>query len=147
VVWCSKLSKLLNQENALSVPCLKALSQLRGPIKVPRRGFPWEKTTKSLSLPRFPAAQHWFGLHLSRSCARGDFCSPQAPGGRRNAADRRDPSLLCHISFCYTQVIKPTSADAFQVVGGGCTGRARRCKARQGRHGKTALTCGYLPPQ
>jgi hypothetical protein len=26
-----------------------------------------------------------------------------------------------------------TSADAFPVVGGRCTGRARRCKAKQGR--------------
>ena len=39
------------------------------------------------------------------------------------------------------------SADAFSVVGGRCTGRARRCKARQGRRGKTALTCEYLVPQ
>ena len=28
-----------------------------------------------------------------------------------------------------------------------CTGRARRCKAKQGRRGKTALTCGFLPSQ
>jgi hypothetical protein len=32
------------------------------------------------------------------------------------------------------------STDAFQVVGGRCTGRAHRCKAKQGRRGKTALT-------
>jgi hypothetical protein len=35
-----------------------------------------------------------------------------------------------------------TTADAFLVVSGRCTGGARRCKAKQGRHGKTALTCG-----
>jgi hypothetical protein len=34
------------------------------------------------------------------------------------------------------------SADAFPVVGGRCTGRAHRCKAKQGRRGKTALTLG-----
>jgi hypothetical protein len=27
------------------------------------------------------------------------------------------------------------------VVDGGCTGRAHRCKAKQGRRGKTALRC------
>jgi hypothetical protein len=40
-----------------------------------------------------------------------------------------------------------TSTDAFPVVGGRCTGRERRCKAKQCRHGKTALTCEYLLPQ
>jgi hypothetical protein len=49
-----------------------------------------------------------------------------------------------HISLYYTQVIRPTGADAFRVVGGRCTGRARRCKAKQNRRGETALTCGYL---
>jgi hypothetical protein len=38
----------------------------------------------------------------------------------------------------------PRGADLFLVVGGGCTGRAHRCKARQGRHGNTALNFGYL---
>ena len=46
VVAFPKLSKLLNQEDALSAPWLTAFSQLRGPIKVARCGFPWEKTTK-----------------------------------------------------------------------------------------------------
>ena len=101
--WCPavrcfpKLSKLLNQEDALSIPCL-----------------------------------------------RGDFCSPQArPRGRRNAADGRYPSLRCHFTVCCTQVIMLARADAFPVVGGRCTGRARRCKAKQGRRGKTAMTCGF----
>jgi hypothetical protein len=34
------------------------------------------------------------------------------------------------------------SDDAFLVVGGRCTGKAYRCKAKQGRHGKTALKFG-----
>jgi hypothetical protein len=34
----------------------------------------------------------------------------------------------------------PARADAFPVVGGGCTGRAHRCKAKQRRRGKTAPT-------
>jgi hypothetical protein len=33
-------------------------------------------------------------------------------------------------------------ARMLAVVGGSCTGRACRCKAKQGRRGKTALTCG-----
>jgi hypothetical protein len=40
-----------------------------------------------------------------------------------------------------TPDIRLASADAFAVVGGRCTGRAHGCKAKQGRHGKTALTC------
>jgi hypothetical protein len=84
----SKLSKLLNQEHALSAPSL-----------------------------------------------RGDLCSPQAPP--------RDARILWkgvirrfrrHILVCYTEVIMPSGADAFAVVGGGCTGRVDRCKARQDRH-------------
>jgi hypothetical protein len=43
----SELSKLLNQENALSVPCLKHFRNYRGPIKLATCGFPWEKTTTS----------------------------------------------------------------------------------------------------
>jgi hypothetical protein len=34
-----------------------------------------------------------------------------------------------------------TTADAFPVLGGTCTGGARRCEAKQGRRGRTALTC------
>jgi hypothetical protein len=96
----SKLSKLLNQEDALSAPCL---------------------------------------------C--GDLRSPHAPSRgagilRRDLISRFDVTTVCG-----HRVIILTSTDAFPVVGGRCTGRARRCKARQGRHGKTALTCEYLLPQ
>ena len=35
-----------------------------------------------------------------------------------------------------TPDIRLASADAFAVVGGGCTGRAHGCKAKQGRRGK-----------
>ena len=52
-----------------------------------------------------------------------------------------------HINVSGQRVIILKSADAFPVVGGRCTGRAHRCKARQGRRGKTALTCEYLLPQ
>jgi hypothetical protein len=89
-VASSKLSILLNQENALSAPCI---------------------------------------------C--GDFCSPQAPsrgaGTLRTGVIRR---FRCHITVCDHRIITPTSADAFPVVGGRCTGRARRCKAKQGRREK-----------
>ena len=68
------------------------------------------------------------------------FCSPQAPsrgaGMLRTGVIRRfDVTLL----FAITQVITPTSADAFPVVDGGCTGGGRRCKGKQGRRGMTAL--------
>ncbi len=97
----SKLSKLLNQEDALSAPWL-----------------------------------------------RDDFCSRRrALAGRRNAAERRKPSLLKSHYLWDHRVIMLTSADGMAVVGGRCTGRARRCKAKQGRRGKTALTWEYLIPQ
>jgi hypothetical protein len=86
----SKLSKLLNQEDALSAPWL---------------------------------------------C--GDLCSPQAPP--RDAVILRKGVIRRfrrHILVCYTQVIMPAGADAFAVVGGGCTGRVDRCKARQDRHAR-----------
>ena len=35
-----------------------------------------------------------------------------------------------------TPDIRLASADAFAVVGGGCTGRAHGCKAKQGRRGE-----------
>jgi hypothetical protein len=40
-----------------------------------------------------------------------------------------------------TPDIRLASADAFAAVGGSCTGGALGCKAKQGRRGKTALTC------
>ena len=40
--------------------------------------------------------------------------------------------------------IRLASADAFAVVGGGCTGRAHGCKAKQGSRGKDgADVCSY----
>jgi hypothetical protein len=50
----SKLSKLLNHEDALSAPCSYSTSQLL-----------WRDKGR-------------FGLHQLRNCLRGDFCSPQA---------------------------------------------------------------------
>ena len=44
-----------------------------------------------------------------------------------------------HILVCYTQVIMPAGAEAFPVVGGGCTGRVDRCKAGQDRHARLTL--------
>jgi hypothetical protein len=52
--------------------------------------------------------------------------------------------FCCHISVCYTRAITHPSADAFPVVDGNCTGRARRCKAKQGRRRKTTLICEFL---
>jgi hypothetical protein len=46
-----------------------------------------------------------------------------------------------------TPDIRLASADAFAVVGGGCTGRAHGCKAKQGRHGKDGADVWFLLPQ
>jgi hypothetical protein len=67
----------------------------------------------------------------------------RALAGRRNAADRRNPSLRYHITACYTD-IRLASADAFAVVGGGCTGGAHGCKAEQGRRGKDGADVWFL---
>jgi hypothetical protein len=43
-----------------------------------------------------------------------------------------------------TPDIRLTGADAFAVVGGGCTGTAHGCKAKQGRRGKDGPdVCSY----
>jgi hypothetical protein len=46
-----------------------------------------------------------------------------------------------------TPDIRPASADAFAVVGGGCTGRAHGCKAKQGRRSKDGADVWFLVPQ
>jgi hypothetical protein len=118
----SKLSKLLNQENALSAPCLKHFRNYGGPIKVARCGFPREKTTKRPIAPRISSSAALAKNNDVRLSSRKVACSSvvpttstgnpgsvctncetayavtsalrRRPVGRRNAADRRDPSLL-----------------------------------------------------
>src|ERR1700722_18318002 len=46
-----------------------------------------------------------------------------------------------------TPDIRLASADAFPVVGGGCTGRAHGCKAKQGRRRKARADVCLLVPQ
>jgi hypothetical protein len=92
----SGLSKLLNQEDALGVPCLD---------------------TVIVALRR------------------------RALSGHRNAADRRYPLLRSHLRFA-TPDIRLASADAFAVVGGGCTGTAQGARPNRVVVIKTALTCG-----
>ena len=46
-----------------------------------------------------------------------------------------------------TPDIRLASADAFAVVGGGCTSRAHGCKAKQGRRGKDGADVGFLLSQ
>ena len=70
----------------------------------------------------------------------------RALAGRRNAADRRGSLLRYHITACYTGH-QAASADAFAVVGGGCTGRAHGCKAKQGRRGNDGADVWFLLPQ
>jgi len=57
------------------------------------------------------------------------------PRGRRNTADRRHPLPGVTLRRA-TPDIRLASADAFAVVGGGCTGRAHGCKAKQCRRVK-----------
>ena len=67
---------------------------------------------------------------------RGDFRSPQArPRGARvlRTGVIRQFDITLRLA---TPDIRLTSADAFAVVGGGCTGRADGCKAKQSRRGK-----------
>ena len=66
---------------------------------------------------------------LSAPCLRSDFRSPHSPAERRDVRKGLICRFRCHIN-----------------VGGRCRGRACRCKAKQGRRGKTALTCEYLLP-
>jgi hypothetical protein len=46
-----------------------------------------------------------------------------------------------------TPDIRLASADAFAVVGGGCTGRAHGCEAKQGRRDKDGADVWFLVPQ
>jgi hypothetical protein len=64
----------------------------------------------------------------------GDGCSPRARlrGGLRKGVIRRFDFTL---RFATPDIVL-ASADAFAVVGGGCTGRAHGCKAKQSRRGK-----------
>jgi hypothetical protein len=88
------LSKLLNQEDALSAPCFS---------RAPLRGAPR------------PARRH---------------AGAGGTGGLPRTGLTRH--FRCHITVCYTQLITPTGADVLKVVGGRCTGGARRCKVNQG---------------
>jgi hypothetical protein len=88
-----------------------------------------------------------FGLHQLRNRCRVRVHSTRCwVCGRHGTLETHDGDLpLETISSRVSELnLLRTSADAFPVVGGRCTGRARRCKAKQGRRGKTAPTCGYL---
>ena len=63
----SKLSKLLDQEDALSAPCLQHF-----------RNYSATKVARCGSGTRDLEKASRFGLHQLRNCFRGDFCSPQA---------------------------------------------------------------------
>jgi hypothetical protein len=66
--------------------------------------------------------------------------------GRRNAAERRNPSLS-HDRLRHP-VITPVSGDGTRRFGDTCTGLARLCKASQGRrHEGPGITSGDLVAQ
>jgi hypothetical protein len=79
-VALSELSKLLNQENALSVPCLKHFRNYCGPIKLATCGFPWEKTTKTPAASRISGRAALAGnndVRLSSRKAGADHLSSE----------------------------------------------------------------------
>jgi hypothetical protein len=79
----SKLSKLLNQEDAQRT-LLRALSQLLWPDKGREVWFSLGENHEKVCR---------FGLHQLRNCLRGDSCSPQAPS-RSAGTLRKD--LISH---------------------------------------------------
>jgi hypothetical protein len=113
-----KLSKLLHQEDALGAPCLDT-AILALRGRPPSRGAP---------------------RHAPRHAGHA------GTGGMLRTGVIRDFDITLRVA---TPDIRLTSAHAFAVVvGGGCTGRAHGCKAKQGRRGKdvkTALTCVPSP--
>jgi hypothetical protein len=85
-----------------------------------------------------------FGLHPLRNCIHAVISAlrRRALSGRRNAADRRKSVT----SMAHYGLLHPSQSGwrALMLPGGGrrMQGRTDRCKAKQGRRGKTALTCG-----
>ena len=70
----------------------------------------------------------------------GDSCSPRLAG----------TGVIVHFGFTLrlaTPDIRLASADVYAVVGGGCTGRAHGCKAKQGRRSKDGADVWLLVPQ
>jgi hypothetical protein len=126
----SKLSKLLNQENALSAPCLKHFRNYGGPIKVARCGFPREKTTKRPIAPRISCSAALAKNNDVRLSSRKVACSSVVPTTSTGNPVRSAPiaklltrwscspqappragvilALRFHIIVCYTLVITPT---------------------------------------
>jgi hypothetical protein len=80
---------------------------------------------------------------LNREDALSAPCSPPAPArGAGNAADRLDPSLRCHLLFAVTDSSHRQALMLSRWLGGGCTGGADRCKAKQGRREEGADVWG-----
>jgi hypothetical protein len=75
-------------------------------------------------------------IHCETAYAVISALRGRPPRGARTLRTGVTRRFRFHIIVCYTQVIMPKSADAFPVVGGRCTGRARRCKAKQGRRAR-----------
>jgi hypothetical protein len=66
----------------------------------------------------------------------------RALAGRRNAADRRNPLLLWHITVGYTESSCGQALILSRRWAANARGERNGCKAKQNRRGKTALTCG-----
>jgi hypothetical protein len=160
-LWCgvSRVVKTAQSRERTERTLLQHFRNYCGAIKVARCGFPWEKTTKrpvasriscsaalaensDVRLSSWKVACSWVVPITSTGKIRVrfapiakllhvDFCPSQAPSWGAGML-RTSMICHCHITVCYIRVIMRTSADPFPVVGGGCTGRARRCKAKQG---------------
>jgi hypothetical protein len=109
------LSKLLNQEDALGVPCLDTVI-----LALRRRAL--------VGRPRL-APRH---------------AGAGGTGGVLRTGFIRHFDVTLRFA---TPDIRLASTDAFAVVGGGCTGRAHGCKAKQGRRGKDGADVWLLVPQ
>ena len=90
VVAFPKLSKLLNQEDALSAPWLTALSQL---LWREKDGEVW------FSLGENHEKASGFDPHPLRNCLRGEFCSPQAAPSRGTGMLRTGGTLQFDVTL------------------------------------------------
>jgi hypothetical protein len=120
--------KTAHQEDALSAPCLQHFRNYCAATKVARRGCPWEKTTKRPVAPRIACGAALAENDYVRLSSRKVACSSSVPptstgnpgsicincetvyavisalhrralAGRRNAAERLNPSLLITLPF------------------------------------------------
>jgi hypothetical protein len=82
----------------------------------------------------FPSCQKLLNQEnaLGAPCLRCDFCSPPAPT-RSAGMLRTGIAFDVTLAVAITEALRRQALMLIPVVGGICTGRVRRCKAKQGR--------------